>query len=619
MIRRLDTRLALLLIFIVGLLIRLVTLDAHGFWFDEIASLDAASLGFPGFITDRFGYLANQPPLHYGIVWLTALLADPATTTVTGRLPSALAGVLTIPVVYGLGKELFGKAQGLIAALLLALSAVHLNYSQDLRPYSILVFLTALSVYCLVRADRKDGWGWWAAFVASSIANSFNSYFALTFVAPLIILLLAWILWKKWRMRAEDRTPLVRAVVATIVLSVGMALSALDLLGVPRASPDADKFSFAAGLASIPELLTFFTQFGLDPRFERLLQLVVLVVSLLGLLMALANPKRSERRYEGAAICLLFVVVPSLLLSLIATGSAVFQRYALFVMPFYFLLIAHGIVSLYELLPVRENRSLSITWRAIATVIGGLVVGAFILGAYAYLNPDLHPRVAFRQDFRGVASYLSQKVSPRDTIVFVDDTGHGYTVANFYWKNNPPTAAYDARDPLLFAEQPQGDIYWVASFDNPAALDAISQPNMGWAEVATFERVRVLRETGSKSITDSMGRLVDRLAVLMPDYQPVVTLQGCVLQGRGQLDAAADTYGRAGTFFPIGQDYLRAATGYDGLGNGRYAWREALLSKYLQPFSPELHLWLASRLQAANRPDQSRAEAELAQMLGGAH
>src|SRR5438477_8761338 len=136
--RPFDTRFALLLIFLFGLLLRLLTLDAHGFWFDEIESLDISSLGIPTFITDRFGYAANQTPLHFGIVWLTSLLADPATTTVIGRLPSALAGALTIPLVYALGKELFGRTQGLIAALLLALSAVHLNYSQDLRPYSLL-------------------------------------------------------------------------------------------------------------------------------------------------------------------------------------------------------------------------------------------------------------------------------------------------------------------------------------------------------------------------------------------------------------------------------------------------------------------------------------------------
>src|SRR5690348_15594324 len=179
-----NVELMILAITAVGALIRLVTLDAHGFWIDEVESLDISSLGVPTFITDRFGYAANQTPLHFGIVWLTSLLADPTTTTVIGRLPSALAGALTIPLAYGLGKELFGKTQGLIAALLLALSAVHLNYSQDLRPYSMLVFLTTLAVYSLLKAERTNSRGWWAVFVASSIVNALNSYVALTFATP---------------------------------------------------------------------------------------------------------------------------------------------------------------------------------------------------------------------------------------------------------------------------------------------------------------------------------------------------------------------------------------------------------------------------------------------------
>ena len=87
------------------------------------------------------------------------------------------------------------------------------------------------------------------------------------------------------------------------------------------------------------------------------------------------------------------------------------------------------------------------------------------------------------------------------------------------------------------------------------------------------------------------------------------------LQARGQLDEAATTYKRAGTYFPIGDAYLQAADGYDRLGNSKFAWREALLSKYLQPFRPEVHSWLAGRLQAANHPEQSRIETELARLL----
>lgn len=613
-----NVGLIILAITVVGAFLRLVTLDAHGFWIDEVESLDISSLGVPTFITDRFGYAANQTPLHYGIVWLTSLLADPSTTTIIGRLPSALAGALTIPLVYALGKELFGEAQGLIAALLLALSAVHLNYSQDLRPYSMLVFLTTLSVYALIRADRTNSRGWWAGFVAAGMVNALNSYVALSFATPIILPCLAWVLWHKWRNRVEERPALLSAVFATVILIIGLALSVIDLLNAPHVSPDLGRYSLAAGLSSIPELLTFFTQFGMDAGFERPLELVVLVVSLIGLLMAVAHQIRSGRRYQGAVICLLFVVVPPLLLSLFATTGTIFQRYVLFVMPFYFLQISHGIVSLYGLLPPREHRSVLLVWRGISVAVASVVVAAFLLGTYAYISPDLHSRVAFRPDFRAVATYLSPKVSPLDTVIFVDDTGHGYTITNFYWKNNPPTAIYDSRDPLLFTRQSRGDIYWVTSFDNESALSKIAQPDMGWVEVATFERVRVLHETGSKSILDSMSRLVDKLSAIMPNFQPIITLQGCLLQARGQLQEAAAAYKRAGTYFPIGDDYLHAAIGYDNLGNSKYAWREALLSKYLQPFLPEVHIWLANKLQSENYPDQSRAEMDLARLLATA-
>ncbi|MEO8286912.1 MAG: glycosyltransferase family 39 protein [Chloroflexota bacterium] len=604
------------IIFLCALLLRVLTLDTHGFWIDEVASLDGASLGFPTFISGRFGYHANQPPLHYALVWLTSLMADPTTTTFVGRLPSALAGAFTVPVIYGLGKELFGKAQGIIAALLLAISTVHLNYSQDLRPYSLLVLLTTLSVYCLVRADRTDSPKWWAAFVLSMIGNALNSYVAMTFATPPILLFLAWVLWKKWRTRRETPGTFTPAVIATALVGVGLLVSGLDMLGAPRTSPDISRFALSSGLFSVPELLTWFTQFGLAGSLERLLQLTLFGIALVGLLAAVANPARTARRYEGAVICILFIVFPSLALSFFATSTAVFQRYALFVIVFYFLLISHGAVTLYNLLPVRASESATRAWRGVSILLGVAVLSAFILGAYNYFDPQQHQKVAFRPDFRTVASYLANKVRPHDTVIFLDDTGHGYTVTNFYWHNKPPTAIYDARDPLLFSHPLDGgDIYWVTTFSDLSALDRIAQPDLGWAEVASFELVRVLHEVHPTSTADSMSRIVDTLTTLLPDYQPVVTLQGCIQQGRGQIEAAAATYRRAGTFFPIGADYQRTAEGYSSLGNELFAWRDALLSKYLQPFRPELHRWLAAQLQQKHFDTESQAETEIANAL----
>jgi 4-amino-4-deoxy-L-arabinose transferase-like glycosyltransferase len=605
--------LALAIITLLGLLLRLLTLDAHGLWIDEVTSLDVASLGFPTFITSLSGYLSNQTPLHYIITWLTSLPTDATTTTIFVRMPSTVLGALTIPVVYALGQELFGKAQGLIAALLLALSSTHLNYSQDIRPYSLLVFFTLLSVYCLVKADSTNSWGWWAGFVAASVADTLIAYVALTLAIPPLLLLLALVLWKRRPRRGEKPDPslLRRATLATVMLIVGLALSAIPLLAGPHFSPDLGKFSLISAFLSIPELLTFFTQFGLASGIERQLQLLVLITALLGLVLSVAHPVRAMRRYEGSLFCSLYLVIPAFLLAIFATTTAVFQRYALFVMPFYFLLVGHCLAAIFTLIKDKQ----AIVGRITALLLGSLLIGSFIIGAYSYISPESHSKVAFRPDFRGVAAYLSQYAKAADIAVFVDDTDHGYTVSNFYWKGKPPILAYDSRDPLLFTQAVGGDIYWVVSLDNADALDRLAQADTHWTLIASFERVLLLRETGSRSMLDSTARLVDTLSTMMPDFQPILTLVGCVQQARGQFAQAANTYRRAGAFFPIGDDYLRAADDYDRLGHPMFAWREALLSKYQEPFLPEVHQWLATRLQAENLLDQSRAEAQLAQLL----
>src|SRR5688572_16956861 len=152
--RSLYTRLILAGIFALGLVLRFYCLDCYSIWYDEVASIEVAQRGLNAIFTDRFGWMNVQTPLHYLQVWLTIQPVDPTVTSFLVRLPSAVAGSLTPLLVYALGRELFGRAHGLLAALMMALAIVHLDYSQDVRPYAILTFLTMLSIYCLVIAER---------------------------------------------------------------------------------------------------------------------------------------------------------------------------------------------------------------------------------------------------------------------------------------------------------------------------------------------------------------------------------------------------------------------------------------------------------------------------------
>lgn len=609
-----DRRL-LLAIFLIGLALRLFTLDLHGYWGDEINSLDGASIGFPAFIWDRFGYVANQTPLHYLIVWITSILADPASTTILVRLPSAIAGALTILVVYALGKEMFGPAQGLIAAALAALSPRLLNFSQDLRLYSLMVLLTALAAYCLLRASRTDSPRWWAAFVLAHSANIANAYVALTMATPPIMLFLAWVLWTKWRERETEPKAFLYAAIGAGAALLSTALFALDLLGAPRMSPDLSAFSVVGALASIIEFLTWFTTFGLADNIERLLQIIVLLIALVGAIGAVVHPNKQKRRYESVFFCLAYITIPPMMLALFATTSVVFQRYALFAITFYFLLVGHGMVTLYKSAQDGRYARFRRAARYAAITLLAVIVGAFGVGAFLYQNPATHIKMAYRPDYRAAARYLQETATANDTIVFLDDPGLGFTITNFYWHSNAPTAAYDARDPRLFARQPAGDIFWVVSFEDLNVLNRIAEDNTEWTTVLSVERVALLRQTNPGGMIDAMDGMVSRLEAIGPISQPVITLRGSIQQAQGELQQAADTYRAAGTYFPVGDDYLRTAEGYDKLGLTIFAWREAAISKFWQPFRPQVHSWFARKLAQEGFVEESQAETELVRLL----
>ncbi len=72
---------------------------------------------------------------------------------------SVLFGVLTVPLIYGVAWQLFRRRlAGLLAALLLAVSPLHIWYGQETRMYTLLIFLCLLSSYfLLLLASRSQG------------------------------------------------------------------------------------------------------------------------------------------------------------------------------------------------------------------------------------------------------------------------------------------------------------------------------------------------------------------------------------------------------------------------------------------------------------------------------
>lgn len=132
---------ALLAIMLLGAALRFYGLGVQSLWADELASWDFSEQD----TVSRVIKGDTQPPLYFLILHLWQWIFGESEWAL--RLPSALAGWLCIPAIYLLGKRLYSEREGLMAALFLAVLWAPIYFSQEARPYSMLILLSILTSY----------------------------------------------------------------------------------------------------------------------------------------------------------------------------------------------------------------------------------------------------------------------------------------------------------------------------------------------------------------------------------------------------------------------------------------------------------------------------------------
>jgi mannosyltransferase len=137
---------------LLALIVRLTGLSLDSLWFDEVFSLRAAKISPSEIISLTGGDV--HPPLYYLLLHFWMKLFGETEAAV--RMLSVFFSVLTVLVVYHLALTLFNTRAALFAALLTALSPLHVFYAQETRMYAQLTFFAAASSYFFVRW-LKDG------------------------------------------------------------------------------------------------------------------------------------------------------------------------------------------------------------------------------------------------------------------------------------------------------------------------------------------------------------------------------------------------------------------------------------------------------------------------------
>lgn len=95
----------------------------------------------------------------------------------TGRALSLIFYAATIPIVYFLGKESYGRSIGLFGALLVTVSPFLNWYGNEIKMYALLAMMTALNQLFFVRIFKGRGGSSWMGYALSAIVGMFTHYF----------------------------------------------------------------------------------------------------------------------------------------------------------------------------------------------------------------------------------------------------------------------------------------------------------------------------------------------------------------------------------------------------------------------------------------------------------
>lgn len=122
---------------------------------------------------------AQHPPLYFMKLWGWASLFGSSIGSL--RSLSVIFGVLCIPAMYLLGRDLFAQPlTAAIAATAIAVSPFHILYSQIARQSSLWILLTLISHWTLLRALRRDDGErrFWRLYTLSALLNLYTFSFS---------------------------------------------------------------------------------------------------------------------------------------------------------------------------------------------------------------------------------------------------------------------------------------------------------------------------------------------------------------------------------------------------------------------------------------------------------
>lgn len=179
---------ALAAVVLLAAAIRFSTLGVQSFSDDELFTAWLTKMSF-GHMLTTVPRSEATPHLFYILEWGSSRLFGFG--EIGMRILPALAGTLTIPVLYAIAGATGARRAGVAAAAFGAVNPFLVWYSQEARAYALLILFSALALMFLVHYRKA---GSHRALVGWSLSSAFGlatHYFALFLFIPQVV----WLLW----------------------------------------------------------------------------------------------------------------------------------------------------------------------------------------------------------------------------------------------------------------------------------------------------------------------------------------------------------------------------------------------------------------------------------------
>jgi Dolichyl-phosphate-mannose-protein mannosyltransferase len=401
-------------------------------------------------------------PLH----WLLTYAATAISPSLTAlRLVSVIFAVASMPVIAALVARLTDKRTALVATALAAASWITIYHGIYARMYSLFLFLGALSFLTLLRAIGTRDRGRWAAWIAATMLTIATQPYGTFVLAAQAVYVLA----RRWRREFPLRPAvisfaLVVAAVAPLWLIYRVLASRFGI-GVTGTSD--------SKLGSPVDVLQYIwqTMGDFSAGWTAATAVVAALAVFGGIVLARTRP-------AAVLLSATVLVVPTLALMLMRSQTSVFleSRHLIFVLPFFQMLVAAGLLKLSSLAGRAEAVAVLV---ALTALLGVEFAWGWHKTPYMYAGEP-----AAREDARAHASsWLAASSRPNDVLfgyepLYLDAKEKGAPFGSVIVQRADARLAIDT---LEQARKPLGRGVWV--------FDASDQSDLGRVKLTIPEKV----------------------------------------------------------------------------------------------------------------------------------